>query len=712
MKRKKIVVFLCVLGCGLLLPPGPLWSEGAKSENRVTELEAVTVTANKIEEDVQDVPQSITVLDETVLEEKGITDIPDVIHNIPNMAISEGVHGNAVSFRGLIPSMFTNNNPVVIYIDGVPIISRYGFDASLANVERIEVLRGPQGTLYGKDAIGGVINIVTKEPDNAWHGMVGAEYGSYDYMQGIFNLNGSLVDNKLFMGINGKYEQDDGWIENTNPNLDSSGNDADNQQLSAYLLYTPTDRFTARVTLSMDNQNDGFYNGYVQAPGTDISDFHRDDAEEVNFDVPTNIDMDSFSQSLFLSYEFDAMTLSSTTTHRSQDIEGDYDADFMADTYYDGLQQFNYTENDTYTQEIRLSSNNTSGIRWVGGFYFDTENNKIGPYGMEFPYYDGDMNFYGNYLMDARSDTDATTYAIFGQTMIPLGDRFELTLGGRYQHMNKEIDYDMYYLPLGTAGPAYFSFDGDKTWDVFLPKAALKYSLNDNWDTYISYSQGYMPGGFNSFATAGTADDNCFEPEKSANYEVGIKGSLDRLRVSAALFYMDIEDIHVYKSYGVMYYTDNADSAHSQGIELELAYQLTNTIELSCGLGLIQAEYDSYDAGGGVIFDGQDIEYTPAYTVNAGVSYAHPSGVYARVDIKAAGETSFYDNASYKFVKEEEYITLDAKVGYQVGNWDLYVYGKNLSDEEYIQDYISSSSMAMVDFGDPLTVGAGIRYRF
>lgn len=224
----------------------------------------------------------------------------------------------------------------------MPIINRYGFDASLSNVERIEVLRGPQGTLYGKDAIGGVINIVTKTPDNEWHGMLGAEYGSYDYMQGRFNLNGALVDNTLFMGFNGKYEQDDGWIENTSPNLDSSGNDGDNQQLSAYLLYTPADRFTARITLSMDNRNDGWCNGYVQPAGTDISDFHRDDAEEVSFDVPTDVDMDSFSQSLSLSYEFDAMILSSTTTHRSQDIEGDYDADYMAGTYYDGLRPCGY----------------------------------------------------------------------------------------------------------------------------------------------------------------------------------------------------------------------------------------------------------------------------------------------------------------------------------------------------------------------------------
>ena len=712
MYREKVLLLLsCCLCWGLLLPAAPLWAEDAE-DKAATKMENIIVTANKIEEDLQKVPQSITVMDDIILEEKGITDVPDLIRQIPNMAVQEGVHGNAVNFRGLNASTFTNKNPVVIYIDGVPTINRYGFDASLANVERIEVLRGPQGTLYGKDAIGGVINIVTKKPENRWHGMAGAEYGSYNYMQGIFNLNGSVIENKLFMGINGKYEQDDGWIENTNPGLDSDGNESDQQQLSSYLLYTPTDRLTARLTLSMDNQNDSWSNGYALPAGSNFNDFNRDDAEEVNFDVPTEVDLNCFSQSLYFNYEFDSITLTSTTTHKKQDIDGDYDSDYRADTIYDGLKQFNYSQTETYTQELRISSNNGIGIRWVAGLYLDSEDHEQGPYGMQYPYIDSSGTFYGNFDYNAESDTDSTTYAAFGQAMVPLGKRFELTLGGRYQHIEKEIDLDMYYLPVGTTGAPYFSFSDDKDWDVFLPKAALSYGLSDNWHTYVSYSQGYMPGGFNYFASSGTTEDNSFEPQQSANYEIGIKGSVNGLRLAATLFYMDIEDVHVYKAHGVNYYTDNADSAHSQGIELELAYQLTDTIELTGSLGIIEAEYDTYDAGDGISFDGQDIENTPSYTATAGVAYRHPSGLYGRVDMRAAGETSFYDDANKSFVKDDAYAVFDAKIGYQTGEWDFYVYGKNLTDEEYITEFISNSKLMKASFGQPLTIGVGLRYRF
>jgi iron complex outermembrane receptor protein len=182
--------------------------------------------------------------------------------------------------------------------------------------------------------------------------------------------------------------------------------------------------------------------------------------------------------------------------------------------------------------------------------------------------------------------------------------------------------------------------------------------------------------------------------------------------MAATVFYMDIEDVHIYKSNGHDYYTDNADSGHSQGVELELAYQLTDTVELTGSIGVIEAEYDSYDAGEGISFDGKDIENTPSYTATAGVSYRHPSGLYGRIDMKAKGETSFYDDANKTFVQEGAYTVFDAKIGYQTGGWDFYVYGKNLTDEEYITDFISSSALMMAGFGQPLTVGAGLRYRF
>jgi iron complex outermembrane recepter protein len=295
MKWKLLLVLAWAVAC---IFPAPSVSRCESAENEKTvEIEKVTVTANKMEEDVQEVPQSITVIDEFVLEEKGIKTVADVIGEIPNMSVSPD-HGMAVNFRGLNASMFTNNNPVVLYIDGVPYSDRYGFDASLANVERVEVLRGPQGTLYGKDAIGGVINIVTKDPGNEWKGKVGGEYGSFDFFRGVFNGSGPLVEDTLYMGLNGQYMRDDGWIENEYPGMDEEANEEEDRRVSGFLLFKPTDELSARLTLSNDFEKRYWIDGYGLPGGADIDAFDRDDAEHVNFDVPTCEETESNSQSL------------------------------------------------------------------------------------------------------------------------------------------------------------------------------------------------------------------------------------------------------------------------------------------------------------------------------------------------------------------------------------------------------------------------------
>lgn len=698
---KKILVVVCVL----FMIPVASWSAEAEKEELV-KVESVTVTANKIEEDLQDIPQSITVISEDVLEEKGIKNIADVIREIPNMVSSSNSHGNEVNFRGLNSSHFTSNNPVVIYIDGVPYTTTYGFDASLANVERVEVLRGPQGTLYGKDAIGGVINIVTKDPDNKWHGKVGAEYGSFNSMRGLFNLSGPLLKDSLYMGINGQYQQDDGWIENIHSGMDNNANDKKEQRINGFILFKPTDQLSAKLSLSNDNTVQDFINGYALPGGTDISVFNRDDAENVDFDVPTRQESDSFSQSLNLIYDFKALTLTSVTTHRELDTKSIFDADLSNNPLWDGLIQFKTTERDAWNQELRLSSNNKDGFRWVGGVYYDKEELNQGPCGMQFP------TAGGNYEMNSENQVDSNTKAIFGQVIWPVGRGFELTLGGRYQRIEKEIDSDTYYIPVGTTGAPMYSYQAEKTWNVFLPKIALAYGINNAWTTYVSYSEGYMPGGFNVFAMAGTPDDNSFEPQRSSNYELGIKGSLDRLQVALSLFYMDIEDTHVFKSVGTMYLTDNAKKAHSQGAELELTYRLTDTIELTGAAGIIQAEYDDYDAGGGVNYDGEKMQNTPSHTLSLGVAYFHPDGFYSRLDMKNQGSIHYNDGANNTMVKEDGYTTFDTKIGYKINNWDFYVYGKNLTDTEYINSFMSGSRTSMVELGDPRTVGIGVTYRF
>ncbi|MCK9337265.1 MAG: TonB-dependent receptor [Arcobacteraceae bacterium] len=675
-------------------------------DSNIVKLDDVTVSANKIEENIKDVPQSITVISEEILQEKGIKNINDVIKEVPNMITSGSNNGVQTSFRGLNISTFTNNNPVVIYVDGVPYYDRYDFDPSLANVEQVEILRGPQGTLYGKDAIGAVINIITKTPSNEWHGNVGAEYGSNNYMQSTFNASGALIENKLYAGVNGSFQGDDGWITNNYPGMPKDADKDKERKTSAFLLFKPTDRLSGKLTVTDNYSKTNWMDGLNTADTTTpISSIKRDSAKNASFDVPTYEESKVKSQSLNLSYDFDAMNLESTTTHKKFDIDGDYDGDYISGTVDDGLRMFNYTNMDTWTQEVKLSGK-TQDIKWVAGLYADDEERDIGPYGME-------MNMGAVYIADVYAKANSKTQALFGQTMIPLADKFELTIGGRYQKIKKDIDLTMSQTFGGVAMPGSpFDYKDEKTWNTFLPKVALSYKNNDSLTTYASISKGYMPGGFNYFAMSGGTAENSFDPQKSTNYEVGMKYIGENYLLNTSVFRMDIEDIHIYKTVGgTLFLTDNAKKAHSQGIEIDGKYFLTDNIELSGALGLIDAKYDDYDTGT-AIYDGKRIENTPRYTANVGIAYVSESGIYGRLDAYARGKTSFFDGANNTMVTADGAIISNLKVGYKIKDWDIYGYIKNITDEEYIDSFRSSGNRQIVGFNEPRTFGIGARYKF
>ncbi len=694
------------------------------AENPPVGLDDITVTANKMEEDLQRVPQSISVLDETEIDEMGLKDSMDVLNQIPGILTTPD-HGVGVTFRGLKRSMFTSNNPVVIYLDGVPVANSFGFDFSLVNVERIEVLRGPQGTLYGKDAIGAVVNIITKAPDNRWHGKIGTEYSSWNTLHTQADISGSILSDKLFFGVNGDYDTTDGWIKNDYPGANENVGRKKEHDINAYLLFTPTDRL--RVRLVVEHWANDTHGANEKAIPYDfmgtgsgyktLNDFDRNMAEHLLLDMEPDVQMDTNSQALAVSYDFDRFKLESITTHRVRDLDGVYDGDGSAGGPADGLILFGDTKLTSWTEEVRLNSTNTEGLRWIGGLYLDKDEEEQVE-GMQMP--GAMMESPVNMEMKSVADTDAKTQAVFGQAMLPFGQNFELTLGGRYQRINKKMHQNMFMFPV--QGPWHGDVTGmlpmnsvhlDKTWNTFLGKAALAWFIDDNYTAYTSLSQGYMPGGFNFFAMSEKEEANTFDPQKSINYEIGIKANHDTWRFNLAAFYMDITDIHIYKSEGTgIYLTDNADKAHSIGVELETTWLPIKGLELSAAVSLMQAEYDDYDLGSGVTLDGKDMEGAPDNTLRLSAAYHHPSGVYGRADVRHVGNVHYYDDGAKILQKADAYTLANLRLGWLYKNWDIYAFARNLTDEEYINAFKFNITGGVAGFGNPRTIGVGVSYTF
>ena len=595
-----------------------------------------------------------------------------------------------VSFRGLNTSTLTTNNPIVIYLDGIPYYSMYDFNPSLANVEQIEVLRGPQGTLYGKDAIGGVINIITKEPENEWTGSVGTEYGNDNYIQSIINTSGAIIDNKLYAGVNGSYNHNDSWMKNNYLGAKKDANEKNDRKISGFLLYKPTNNLSVRLTVA-DDYNKFYDNSFISSKS--INNISREDGENRSFDVDSFQKFKTKSQALNIDYDWEKIKLKSMTIHKKSSMNSKYDANT---NIHDDSNLYNYVDTDTYAQEIKLSNKNQD-IQWVAGLYFDKEDIEI------------DTGYVSSsYTMIIPSDSKNETQAIFGQTMVPLGDNFELTLGARYQHIKKEIDLVSNTSMAGTTLPQ-FKYKGSKSWNTFLPKVALSYFANDNLTTYISISKGYMPGGFNTAAQSGNTDEIMFESQKSTNYEIGAKYRGDNFTLNASIFRMNIKDIHIFKYLNpTTIVTDNAKKAHSQGLELDGIYFITNKLTISGSLGLIQAKYDDYNDG--TRYDGERIQNTPEYTANLGVSYFDDSGIYGRIDFNARGETSFFDGGNKSMIEADGALITNVKVGYKIGSFDIYAFAKNLTDEDYITNYTSNTTT--VRLNDPRQFGIGAIYKF
>lgn len=687
-----VSVFVLGLAC-----PGA-WAD----EGDAVKLESVKVTANKMEEDPMDVPQSLTIIDEIELREKGMTSISDVIDEVPGMSYSAD-HGLAVNFRGLNASMFTLTNPVTLYVDGVGHSGRSGFDTSLMNVERVEVLRGPSSALYGKNAMGAVINVITKDPTNTWEGRVGSELGSRTTLNSFASANGPLVEDLLYLGFSAQFQRDDGYIENEYPGVEEDSDYERDLRLNAYLLYKPHDDLRVRLSAHHAHKREGRLHEYGMGLGKSLDDFDADDGSSVSEDMETELIRDDDSHSLQVEYAFDAVKLDSITTHKYYRTDGVYDGDFDDAAASLGYIMYDDMETRNIAQELRLSSLNEKGFRWLAGVYGDVERRKQGPYGQQV----ADM---GGMEMDAHSTQDAYTVATFAQGMIPLGNDFELTLGGRFQRVSKKLDLDMFSGPIGATALTY-EMEARETWDTFLPKVALTYDVTPNWTAYASYAHGYMPGGFNYFAMGGTVDENSFEPEQSKNYELGLKAAYDDFTLGAAVYYMDIKDIHVYKTVGPMYVTDNAKKAHSMGVELESTYRPVDTLQLSGSVTLTRAKYDDYDAGG-VNFDGEDIDQTPAYVIRLGAAYHAPSGLYARLDGRHHGSRSFYDDYNKNFTEADPYTVIDTKVGYRFDNFDVYGYVDNLLGKQYVTAFRSNNMTAIAGLAAPRTFGVGVVYNF
>lgn len=680
MMRKQILIWLLLM-CTVLLPGNAVAEESGSEEEYV--LAPLVVTADKQEKEAKDIPGSVSVVTEVQLEDYNISDTNEIFQRMPNLfMVEQGPNSGFTAVRG-ITSYMGGNPPLGIYVDDV---YYPGATLNLFDVERVEVLRGPQGTLYGHNTEAGVINVITKQPESEWQTKIGLGYGNYNTKNFSVNTGGALVEDKLSLRAIAKIMDTDGYFTNTADDSD----DVDEQQeidLRGTLRWTPTNKWDIRLTTNIEKYN-GNYAEFAPLDGI------KDNPHDVSVDFDGKNAKDATGVYLRASYDMGSMQFLSVTSYRYEDYDTDNDVDF---TSTNSTNLYIDKQEDMGSQEFRLSSNDKdSPLKWVAGAYLFTQKTN-GAVRMEVP----PMSV--NFRQKGRTGTNGG--ALFGQASYLLWDKLELTAGLRYDRERKKFRYS--WTGGGAMGFSDDNGDAKKIFQAWLPKFAASYHFTDDLTAYASVARGSKSGGFNTNYNPGEP----FDTEYNWSYETGIKSNWfdNRLQANLAAFLIKWEDMQVeIPITSSIYRVVNAGKATSQGFEAELTARPAKGWEVTTGVGMVHSVFDEYDYGGEDL-SGNRVPNVPGFSANLGTTYRFENGLFLNAEY--IHNSSFYWDVE-NTRKQGSYEIVNAKIGYEYNGYDIYLWGKNLFNTTYVTRAFSNNGTWYGRAGNPFTFGLSGKITF
>ncbi len=697
------------------------------------QLEHLVVTAQKREESPQEIPVSISVFSGADVASYGIRDtqalqvaIPGLVFNNTGTSAQPYLRGvgTRFAFAGLEPSVAT-------YVDDRYVARAQATLFEMVDVERIEVLKGPQGTLYGRNAVGGAIRIVTRDVEGAFSGDVVGTLGDFDLrsLSGTVNVPFSTSVGARFSAL---VKDRDGYADNLDPRGARDLDDRDVRVLRAKLRWDASDRITSRLTLQHSRQKDNFRNDVVDLspPGLNAGiaagGISGREVDEVATAVAGHIDDEQWSLDLRVDVALGGFDLVSITTYHDFDQTTVTDADGTSAVILDvpAVPQ----EAEAFSQELQLVSNSEGRWRWLAGSYFFRE--------------DADFEIILDTptgLMsqgDQRAET--TAFALFGQATRELGGRWAVTVGGRWSYENKRARVAASKLAAVTLPPAPFS--DRASWNELTPKLTLERRFGTGM-AYLSYARGFKSGGYNYAASLNGG--RVLEPEVLDMIEVGWKTSWaeGRVRFNGSVYYYDYRDLQVTRAAtgsGVNV-TENAADAEVLGVDFDLVWNPVERMSLTVGLNLLDSEYEDYVATSSVFssvvsgdpsepgmsstpFDaaGEDLLRAPDRSLFVAAEARFPVGratlpVVVSYAYKGDYLFDFIAHPTSERLRQRSYGLVSARATLVMPDqrWSVAVWGNNLTDEDdYFTDIVGNSAGIRGSRGEPRTWGVDVAYHF
>ena len=732
-------------------------------------IEEVIVTAERREANLQDVPISVSSFSATTLEDLQVRNLGDLQSLVPNLSVHVGDANNAVIYiRGVgqIDSIAFFEPGVGIYLDDVYLGRAQGAFLNVLDVERIEVLRGPQGTLYGRNTVGGAVKYVSASPTNEFSADVEATFGNFSRMDYRASISGALMKDRLLGRLTVAQLSRDGYSENIFDGRHDG--DQDTFYTRGVLKYLASDNFSIQLAVDYTNSDPDRsrtpakvtpINVLVVDPytfGLSVASFPADsDPFLVNADFNTIEQTKTKGSDLKLEWDIsDALTFKSITSYRELEYGTEVDLDA---TPINAFGIFYFNDQTQWTQEFQFLYENDK-LKAVGGLYYFNEEGTT---------YDGGV--FSNFLIALSGDSEFSTdsYAAFGQIDYNFNDHLTGIFGLRYTDEKKTYsrraeDFDLTALAgimfdpetfavsyanpeLLNPGSADLALDGGigvprpganpkpANFDNVSFKAGLQYQINDDAQVYGTISEGFKSGGFNGRVADGQLEP--YDEETLTSFEIGLKSQWleNRLRANFALFYTDYDDLQVSSfeasADGATFIPvfTNAGKATIKGAEMELTALITDQLTLTANVGYLNAGYDEFfaepDPVTGEVVDVSDereIVNSPEWDTFLGFSYAIP--------LASGGGLTLFANWSYRSktylevnssenLAQDGYSVFDASITYDSpqGHWRVILGGKNLADEQYRTHAFDLSAFPGVELGyynPPRTYSLTAIYKF
>ncbi len=672
-----------------LMTATSVWAQTAPApQPQVSQLDEIVVTAQRRVQRLQDVPVTVTAFGAEELEQARIKDVDDVATRTPGLQFDAfpasqpriAIRGIGSTDRGA-----AGDPSSAVFLDEI-YLGRPGmvaFDAF--DIARIEVLKGPQGTLYGRNVVGGAINVVTQRPDLDAFGLsTEATVGNYGRLEGAAVLNAPFADGKAAVRASGSWRTHDGYTDNsfTGGEVD----DQDTRSARVQVAAEPSD--TVRLAFTIDGTQDR-----AAGPANRVLDL--DESDPLSMFWEPNRDRDSFAGSTDgyqnrdtwgvrgeAEFDLSFATLTYLGGYRNLDYETAYDFDGgNPTTNFIQISGANVEQSETSSHELRLSSLPASPIQWVAGIYN----------------YNGDTQRLDTLILDLggegtetyTQDAQLASYAVFGDITVPVGDRISLIGGLRYTEDEKD------YRISNTAGDSIFR--GEEPFDVSVSasfdaltwRAGADYRLADDHLLYAMVSRGFKSGGFQDLPASAAEAADAFDPEYATQIEIGQKSTFlnGRLVWNNTLYTIDYTDLQTRRTLpSGQVVTDNAGAATINGYETYLSWRPFGGARVVAGYGYTDATFDDYFVDDTTNYAGNRIARAPEHKLVLSPSYdwylANGATIRAAVDYRY--ESLIYeDNSNTGPERREPTNMYDARLIYTDASdrWSVSLWGKNLSDE-------------------------------